>query len=135
MCVLSLGKGEIYSKSTKQKINTKISTESELVSVDDLTPQVLWTKYFLKNQGYETNGTVIYQDNKSAILLETNGHWSKGKRSKHISIRYFFIKDRVQEGELSINWCPSEDMIGDYFTKPLQGQKFIKFRDLIMNNQ
>ena len=60
-----------------------------------------------------------------------------GEKGKDPSIYLsdIFIKDRVQAGELSINWCPSEDMIGDYFTKPLQGQKFIKFRDLIMNNQ
>ena len=59
---------------------------------------------------------------------------AKGK-DPSIYLSYIFIKDHVQAGELSINWCPSEDMIGDYFTKPLQGQKFIKFRDLIMNNQ
>jgi hypothetical protein len=50
-----------------------------------------------------------------------------------LNIRHdFFIKDRVDAGELSIKHCGTDDMIADYFTKPLQGSKFIKFRDLIL---
>jgi hypothetical protein len=59
---MSIGKGSIYSKSTRQKLNTKSSTEAELVGVDDLMPQVLWTKYFLEAQGYVVKE---YQDNKT----------------------------------------------------------------------
>ena len=50
--MLSLGKGAIYSTSQKQKLNTKSSTESELVGVDDLMPQILWTRLFLIAQGF-----------------------------------------------------------------------------------
>jgi hypothetical protein len=52
--------------------------------------------------------------------------------TKHLQIRYFFITDRVKKGNLTINWCPTREMIGDYMTKPLQGATFRKFRDLIM---
>ena len=75
---------------------------------------------------------VLFQDNKSSILLETNGKASSGKRTKHINIRFFFITDRVSKGEVSVVWCPTGDMIGDYATKPLQGALFKKFRDQIM---
>ena len=61
-----------------------------------------------------------------------NGKSSSSKRTKHINIRYFFITDRVANGELSIEWCPTGDMVGDYMTKPLQGALFKKFRDMIM---
>ena len=75
---------------------------------------------------------ILYQENKSSILLETNGKASSGKRTKHINIRCFFITDRVKKGYVSVVWCPTGDMIADYTTTPLQGYVFKKFRDQIM---
>ena len=75
---------------------------------------------------------ILYQDNNNSILLETNGKASSGKRTKHINIRYVFISDRVKNGEVSVVWCPTGDMIADYATKTLQGSLFKKFRDQIM---
>ena len=75
---------------------------------------------------------ILYQDNKSSILLETNGKASSGKRTKHINIRYFFITDLVKKGDVSVVWFPTGDMIADYATKPLQGSIFKKFKDQIM---
>ena len=75
---------------------------------------------------------ILYQDNKSSILLEKNGKMSSGKRTKHINVRYFFITDRASKGELSIEWCPTANMVGDFATKPLHGALFRKFRDMIM---
>jgi hypothetical protein len=49
--------------STKQKINTQSSTETELVAADDFMPIILWTAYFLKAQGYGHQDTILYQDN------------------------------------------------------------------------
>ena len=86
----------------------------------------------MEAQGYKTRENVIYQDNQSAILLEKNGIKSMGKRSRHINIRYFFIKDRHDKKELTIEYCPTDEMIRDFFTKPLQGKKFQKFRKAIM---
>ena len=130
---LSRGEGVILSFSKKQKLVTKSSTEAELVGVDDVLPQVLWTRNFLLAQGWEVNETVVYQDNKSAILLETNGAASSSKRTRHIDIRYYFVKDRIAAGELTIEFCPTDDMWADYFTKPLQGAKFLFLRRIIMN--
>jgi hypothetical protein len=79
--VLSMGRGAIYGTSTRQKLTTKSSTEAELVGVSDILPQVLWTRYFLEAQGYDINDNLLYQDNKSAILLEKNGKMSSGKRT------------------------------------------------------
>jgi hypothetical protein len=66
-----LGKGAVISFSRKQKSNTRSSTESELVGIDDTMPSILWSLYFWQEQGYNTTHATIYQDNKSAILLET----------------------------------------------------------------
>ena len=130
--MLSLGGGSVYSKSSRQKINTKSSTEAELIAASDMSGQILWTLYFLKSQGYEVDKNVVYQDNQSAILLERNGKLSSSQRTRHIKIRYFFIKDRIEDGEMQVVYCPTDDMIGDFFTKPLQGEKFKKFRKLIL---
>ena len=75
---------------------------------------------------------ILYQDNKSSILLETNGKVSIGKRTKHINICYFFITDRVKKGDVSVVWCPTGDMYADYATKPLQGSLLKNYRDQIM---
>ena len=52
--------------------------------------------------------------------------------TKNINIWRFFITNRVKNGEVSVVWCPTGDMIGDYTTKHLQGDMFRKFRDQIM---
>ena len=126
------GKGAAQSISRKQKLNTKSSTESELVGADDISVMILWTKLFLEEQGYEIEKNILYQDNKSAILFETNGKKSSGKRTRALNIRYFFLTDQVEKGNLTIEYCPTDDMVGDFHTKPLQGEKFRKFRNEIL---
>jgi hypothetical protein len=77
---------------------------------------------------------VVCQDNQSAILLERNGRASSGRRTRHVNIRYFFVTDRVKNGELRIEYCcPTGDMWGDFFTKPLQESAFKRQRAQIMN--
>jgi hypothetical protein len=129
---LTLGRRFPISVSTKQKLNTRSSTESELVGVNDMMPIICWTRYFLFSQGYEIIENLLLQDNKSSILLEQNGRSSSGKRTRHINIRYFFITDRVNMKEISIDWCPTKKMVADYMTKPLQESLFRELRDYIM---
>jgi hypothetical protein len=86
----------------------------------------------MKAQGYGVKDNVLFQDNKSSILLEKNGKASSIKHMKHINIRYFLITDRVKKEEVSVVWCPTRDMIGDFATEPLQGALFRKFRHQIM---
>jgi hypothetical protein len=66
------------------------------------------------------------------MRMEENGKMSTGKMTKHINIRYFFCTDRIKKGELSVKYCPTSDMIADYFTKPLQDSLFRKLRDLVL---
>jgi hypothetical protein len=97
-------------------------------------PQVLWTLYFFEAQGYKIDDNLLYQDNKSSILLETNGRELSGKRMRHMAVRYSFIADRVKSKEIRIEYCPTAIMLADYFTKPLQGALFRKLRDMSMGN-
>eukprot|EP00957_Ditylum_brightwellii_P080298 6107438-Ditylum_brightwellii.AAC.1 len=75
-----LGEGLIFNSSTKQKLNTKSSTEMEFIAVDDMMLHILWTTYFLECQGYNVGKAYICQDNKSAMLLEKmeNGPAERG---------------------------------------------------------
>jgi hypothetical protein len=131
--IMSLGRGAVYAMSAKQKLNTKSSTESELVGVADMLPQMLWTRYFMEAQGYGINESIGFQDNTSTISLEKYGRLASSKRTRHINIRYFFVTDRIASKEVDIRWCPTAEMVGDFYTKPLQGALFRKFRDFIMN--
>ena len=132
--VMTMGSGAIQSHSRKQKLNTRSSTEAELVGVDDFMTPILWTRLFLEEQGVHVKDNILYQDNKSAILLEKNGKRSSGKRTRALNIRYFFVTDQVEKKNLSIEYCPTGEMWADYMTKPLQGATFEKFKKKIMGS-
>jgi hypothetical protein len=78
--------------------------------------------------------SLLYQDNMSAILLKTNGKASSSKRTKHIKVKYYLIKDKVDRGEITIEHCPTEQMWTDINTKPKQGAVFWAFRGHVMGN-
>ena len=87
----------------------------------------------MEAQGYMIEDNILHQDNKSTILLHENGRKSAGKRSRALNVRHFFLTDQVEKGNLKrITYCPTNNMTADYMTKPLQGEKFHKFRVKIM---
>ena len=131
---ISLGKGVIYCKSSTQKLNTKSSTESELIALSDSIGQIVWTRNFMMSQGYNLGPAHIYQDNQAVISLIKNGQ-SNSERTRHIAIRYFFVKDRVESNEVKISYLPTEDMIADILTKPLVGSLFNKLRQKLLNSK
>ena len=65
-------------------------------------------------------------------MLENNGKRSAGKRSRALNVRYFFLTNQVKKGNLTIEYCPTDVMWADFMIKPLQGEKFRKFRDDIL---
>ena len=129
---ITLGKGSIYAKSSTQRLTTKSSTEAELVGLSDSANQVLWTRYFIIAQGYTNRPAIIFQDNKSTIQLITNGR-SNSERTRHIDIRYFFLTDRIKENEINVTYKPTNEMLADMLTKPLQGEQFRALRNLLLN--
>ena len=131
---MTYGTGMPQTMARKQKLNTRSSTEAELVGADDMATMILWTKLFMEAQGYEIKKNILYQDNKSTILLENNGKRSSSKRTRAINIRYFFLTDQIEKGNLTVDYCPTTEMIADYFSKPLQGKQFEKFRKMIMGH-
>ena len=86
-------------------------------------------------QGYDMDPSLLYQDNMSAILLETNGRASSSKLTKHIKVKYFLIniKDKVDREEITMEHFPTEQMWTDINTKPKQGAVFRAFRGHVMD--
>jgi hypothetical protein len=104
---MTLGKGAVISSSTKQKTNSKSACESELIGVDDNISTMLWSLYFMQEQGINIR---LYQDNKSTILQENNGKMSNSKRTKHIKAKFFFFTDRIEQGDVTVEWLPTDKM-------------------------
>ena len=129
--VIMLAGAAIVCMTSKQKLTTKSSTESEIVGLSDGTVEVLWVLEFLKSQGYELSGVTIGQDNMSVLTLmsKTRGH---ANRTKHLNSRFFFVRDRTETGELKLVYVRTEDMIADILTKPMTGSQFRKFTDALL---
>jgi hypothetical protein len=86
----------------------------------------------MQAQGYNMDASLLYQGNMSAILLKTNRKVSSSKCTKHIKAKYFFIKDKVSQGEITIEYCLTKQMWTDINTKPKQGLVFHVFRGHVM---
>ena len=129
---ITLGRGGVFFRSSKQKIVAKSSTESELVGLSDSLGQSIWTRDFLIGQGYTMGPATVFQDNKSTMALAAKGR-STSDRTRHIHIRYYFVKDRVDSGEVRIEYKPTKLMLADLLTKPLQGELFRAMRRELLN--
>jgi hypothetical protein len=132
---ISFGRGALLCKSVKQKLNTKSSTEAETVGASDYMPNTIWVQHFMESQGYTVTSNILEQDNESAIRLATNGRASAGPKSRHIDIRYFWLKDRIQSPDIHIRHCPTTQMLADFFTKPLQGHLFRFFKAVVLGQR
>ena len=131
--VFSLGKGAIASISTKQKVNSRSSTEAELIGIDDVISKVLWSRRFIEAQGFPLESSTVYRDNTSSMKLEENGRASASKRTRHFNIKYFYVTDLIQRKECEIEYCPTDQMLADYHTKPLVGVPFVEMRKRVLN--
>ena len=129
----TMGDGAITSLNRKQSMNTRSSTKAEVVATDKIISPMIWRSLFLKAQGYPVKENILYQDNKSAMLLETNRCKSAGKHSHHLNIQYFYITDQKAKGHIDIRYCPTDKMIREYMTKPLHRAKFDNFQQQIMH--
>ena len=129
---LSMGRGFPVVTYKNQNLNTQSSTEAYIAGLYYCIPAVCWTRYFLEAHDYNVTENIVYQDNQSAILLEKNINASGSNRTNHKNLGLFFVANRINKKEVTVEWCPTNGTTGDFMTKPLQGNLFRKFRDLIM---
>ena len=130
--LIKLGDSAIFTKSTKQKLTAKSSTEAELVGASESVPQLLWFVQFLEQQGYSNVRTLLFQDNMSTIHMLNKGR-PINEATRHINIRYFFVHDKIIKGEIELQHMPTDLMVADIFTKPIQGKKFIELINKLLN--
>ena len=120
------------SKCQKQQLNTKGSTEAEIVGVSNYLPNLIWTRMLLEAQGFSIEENILFQDNQSAIKIEYNGKASSVQKTKYMDKIYIWIKARLQSEGIKVEYRPTEKMIADFFTKPLQGALLKQFIDNVL---
>ena len=140
---LSLGIGSPISGSSTQKVNTRSTTESELVTVNDAIGYGEWTSLYSKDQvkEYPTEyplkklGTknIVLQDNTSIFRLMKGGRRVCRSRTRSIQILYFYAHERVKDGTIIVTYCPTKEMVSDSLSKPLQGSLFRTHRNILMS--
>ena len=125
-----LGSGVISWSSKKQSVVSLSTTEAEYIVVASCACQAVWLRRLLTEVHFHQDGsTPIYCDNSSAIKLSKNPVYHG--RSKHIDVRYHFLRDLVKDGTIDLLHCRSEDQLADIFTKPLKFVTFEKLRKLL----
>lgn len=101
------------------------TTEAEVVAASEAARELIWLKRLLDELTDLTKIPVLFVDNEAAIKLAKNPEYHR--RTKHIRLRHFFVREVVQEGIVSIQPISSDDQLADMFTKPIHKPKLIKF--------
>lgn len=128
--VFIMSSGAISWSSKKQQIVTLSTTEAEFISAATCSCQVIWLRRLLEMLQCQQQGpTKVFCDNVSAIKISKN-HVLHG-RSKHIDVRYHFLRDLCNDGTVDLLFCKSEDQVVDIMTKPLKQAAFVKLRGLL----
>ena len=129
---ISAGRGPIIWKANKQKCVTKSSCEAEIIALSDIVSQAIWARDLLRSMKmYEEKPVTIYEDNKAAINLVSDGA-STTERTRHVHIRNNFIGQFIDSKDIRVIYCPTNKMIADIFTKPLDKAQFCFLRDYLM---
>jgi len=114
----------------KQPIVTLSSTEAEFVVATSCACQAIWLRRILKELHFKQPGaTNIFCDNNSTIKLSKNPVLYG--RSKHIDVKFYFLRDLNTVGVIDVMYCRSKDQVADIFTKALKMESFVKFRKLL----
>jgi hypothetical protein len=130
---ITYGRGPTLVRSNVLKDISISSSESELMQLSTTTSLAARERYFAIEQQHinPTEKGILLEDNKSAIHMANNGK-SISNRTRHIKIKYFFVKQFLDNGEFHLEHCPTKEMVADILTKPLQGEHFLELRDLLL---
>eukprot|EP00253_Pinus_taeda_P025064 PITA_25064 len=125
--VFHMGSGAISWASKKKPVVALLTAEAEYVAATAAACQAVWLRRVLRDLCHEQeNGTTIYCDNSSAIVLSKNFVFHK--RTKHIDTKFHFTRELVNNGEIVLQHCRTEDQLADILTKPLPKKGFDHFR-------
>ena len=97
------------------------------MGLSDTATLAIHLRNFVIGQGYDIGPAIVYQDNLSCMALMKRGG-PGSERSRHINIRHFWLKERVDTDEVIIEHLGTEEMFANLLTKPVQGAQFAKER-------
>ena len=125
-----LGGATISWMSKKQAVVALSSTEAEYIALSVAGQEATWLRRLLESMNQkQTNGTILYGDNIGAIHLSKNP--KDHARTKHIDIRFHFIRELIENGQIILNYVESRSNAADSFTKPLSRVIFEQLRSLL----
>jgi len=126
--VFRLGDGTVAWSSRKQTSVAMSSTEAEYIAASYASKELLWFRQLLKDMNIPMKGpTIIHEDNQGCIRLIESDRC--GGRTKHIDVCYHQIRDLQERKVIKIQYCPTEEMLADLFTKPLTKERFLKLTE------
>ena len=132
--VLTLGGAPFYCSSSRQELNTRSSTESEIVAMSSASSMIQWARQFMQEQGFkDILPAHCWEDNESALKLWEKGY-STAKETKHIETRYFYMTDLSRRRIVTLEHIGTEDQLADILTKGLSESKFIMLRDRLFGS-
>ena len=132
-CTLHLGRhsASFRSLTKKQTVMADSSTVAEYIGIHLAAKEVMWTRNFLFELGFEQlQATTLFEDNQSTIKLISKP--GNGNKTKHIDLRFNFIRDQVSQNSIQIEYLPTTEMISDILTKPLGTSSFVYLRSLLL---
>jgi hypothetical protein len=121
--------GAVSWRSKKQTCVALSTAEAEYVALASAAQEAIWMSQLtavLEDRPQEA--TTLFEDNQSAISMTKNPQFHG--RSKHISIKYHFIRDQVEKGAVELKYCPTKEMVADMLTKGLPKEQFMKLRSM-----
>jgi hypothetical protein len=121
-----LGRSLVSWASKKQNSVALSTAEAEYIAAGHCCAQLLWMRQTLRDYGYKLTKVPLLCDNESAILMADNP--VEHSRTKHIAVRYYFLRDHQQKGDIEIAYINTKEQLTDIFTKPLDEQTFTKLR-------
>lgn len=128
--VFQIGDSTVTWSSRRQSIVALSSAEAEYVSLSDASQEAVWLQRLLDELGFKQHHKItLHEDNQAAIALAKNGKYSS--RTKHIDVKYHYVRQAIEDGKLKVDYCPTEDMIADIMTKSLSRVKFEKLRAML----
>ena len=132
--VATIGKNNapIYVRSQKQKLNTRSSTEAELVATDEGVLHLLWLILVFDFLGYPQQPVTVFQDNLSTMRVCQTGQ-SKSGKLKHMVVRYNFIHGQQEENVITFRYIKSANMLADIMSKPVDNVTFVRLKKRLLN--
>jgi hypothetical protein len=131
--ILMIGNAIVHHFVQRQSSVATSSMEAEFVSLASTVSELLWLKMLLAEIGvlHESPMTVFCDSQAAAAYAD---HATQHRRSKHIDIAFHFVRERIADGTIAVEWIPSQDMLADILTKPLGTQIFTRLRQMLLSN-